>query len=247
MRANFNANVVAYNLDWVRGRLRVAQEPIVALASAFTAYVNSCTFTSVPQDTGGISDWKYLVWEGLQPPGTTLTLRLRTAATSDGLASATWIDYPQSGLLISNPSNRWVQYEANLSTTDSLVTPALNKITIYYIQSPTAVTLASFSQGSLTNGVQLNWSTATEIGLLGFNLFRADELAGVKEKLNANLIPALSPGDLLGNAYQFTDVTAVSGKTYSYWVELVMLDGNQYSDPITVQVPYWSWLPITLR
>ena len=104
----------------------------------------------------------------------------------------------------------------------------------YLYPSPTAVTLASFSQGSLTNGVQLDWSTATEVGLLGFNLYRSDELEGVKQKLNVNLIPALTPGDLLGNAYQFTDGTAVSGKTYTYWIELVMLDGNQESDPLTL-------------
>ena len=97
-----------------------------------TAYVSSCTFTSAPQDTGGTSSWKYLVWEGQQPAGTTLTLRLRTAATLSELASATWIDYPQSGVLISNPEARFIQYEANLSTVDPAITPALNKVTIYY-------------------------------------------------------------------------------------------------------------------
>ena len=111
-------------------------------------------------------------------------------------------------------------------------------------QAPTAVTLASFSQGSLTNGVQLDWSTATEVGLLGFNLYRSDELEGVKQKLNADLIPALTPGDLLGNSYQFADGTAISGKTYTYWIELVMLDGNQLSDPLTLLVPYWLRLPM---
>jgi hypothetical protein len=113
--------------------------------------------------------------------------------------------------------------------------------------NPTAVTLASFSQGSLTNGVQLDWSTATEVGLLGFNLYRADVLEGVKQQLNLDLIPALTPGDLMGNAYQFADGTAISGQTYQYWIELVMLDGNQLSDPLTILVPYWIRLPLVIR
>jgi hypothetical protein len=121
------------------------------------------------------------------------------------------------------------------------------QLNVILSQAPTAVTLASFSQGSLTNGVQLNWSTASEVGLLGFNLYRSDELAGVKQKLNANLIPALTPGDLLGNTYQFTDGAAVSGSTYTYWIELVMLDGVQLSDPVTLLVPYWISLPMITR
>jgi uncharacterized repeat protein (TIGR01451 family) len=113
--------------------------------------------------------------------------------------------------------------------------------------SPTAVTLTSFNEGPLTNGVRLEWSTATEVGLLGFNLYRSDSLEGGKQKLNLDLIPALTPGDLMGNAYQFTDGTAISGRIYQYWIELVMQDGIQQSDPLTVVAPYWIRLPMVVR
>jgi hypothetical protein len=49
------------------------------------------------------------------------------------LASAAWIDYPQSGVLINNPNGRWIQYQANLHTTNAELSPELQKITLYYI------------------------------------------------------------------------------------------------------------------
>ena len=133
---------MAFNVDWVRARLLAAQDPVVSLASAYMGYVSQGTFTSSAMNTGGTSAWKYLVWDALTPAGTGLTLRLRTAQTEAGLATAAWVDYPQSGLLITNPAARWIQYEANLSTGDSLVTPELQKVTIYYSltnQAPVAV------------------------------------------------------------------------------------------------------------
>jgi hypothetical protein len=136
MSVNFYANLLAYNIDWVRGRLLAAQEPIVALASTYYGYVSQGTFTSVAFDTGGTSDWKYLVWDALKPSGTGLTLRLRTAPNQGGLATAAWVDYSQSGLWITNPAARWIQYETGLTTNDSLVTPELRSITLYYLTQP---------------------------------------------------------------------------------------------------------------
>ena len=111
-------------------------------------------------------------------------------------------------------------------------------------QSPTAVTLASFTGESHPGSILLDWLTANEVGLLGFNLHRSDSLGGVKQKLNASLIPAETPGSLTGNSYQFQDGTVVSGKTYYYWIELVMLSENQDYGPVSLLAPYWIWLPI---
>ena len=82
--------------------------------------------------------------------------------------------------------------------------------------------------------------------MVGFNIYRANSLDGARQQMNADLIPALTPGDLLGNAYQFADDTAISGHTYTYWVELVIFHGNQESDPVTVVVPYWLRLPLVI-
>jgi len=85
------------------------------------------------------------------------------------------------------------------------------------------------------------------VGLLGFNIFRSESLDGARQQLNASLIPALTLGDLMGNSYQFADGTALSGHTYTYWVELVIFHGNQESDPLTILVPYWLRLPLAPR
>ena len=132
MSANFNANQVAYNIDWARARLLATHEPVVALASSYHGYVSQGTFTSSARDTGGTSAWKYLVWDATTPPQTGIALRVRTAATQGGLDAAPWMNYDRSGLLISNASSRWIQYGAALTTTNALTTPVLNRVTIYY-------------------------------------------------------------------------------------------------------------------
>ena len=76
------------------------------------------------------------------PIGTSVELELRTAATQAGLDSAAWVNYPASGVLVTNPNDRWVQYRATLDTTDSLLTPELQRVGIYYAfinQPPVAV------------------------------------------------------------------------------------------------------------
>ena len=49
----------------------------------------------------------------------------------------------------------------------------------FAIGSPTAVTVSSFTASSSLGTAQLDWETASEIGLLGFNLYRAETLDGV--------------------------------------------------------------------
>ena len=55
--------------------------------------------------------------------------------------------------------------------------------------TPTAVTISSFIGIAHLGSVQLDWETANEVELVGFNLYRAETLNGAKHKLNAVLIP----------------------------------------------------------
>ena len=84
-------------------------------------------------------------------------------------------------------------------------------------------------------------------GLAGLQHLPFRQPGGGKAAVERRPHPSLTPGDLLGNAYQFADGTAISGITYTYWIELVMLDGNQLSAPLTILVPYWLRLPIVSR
>ncbi len=134
--ANFYAYDVPMDIDWVRARLRVEQDPSVSLATPWLEYTGPGSILSIAYDTQQFSAWKYFTWDATLPLSTSLDMRVRTAATQAGLSAASWIDYDQSGLLMSNDVGRWVQYEATLNTTDPFTTPALNQVTVYYTTTP---------------------------------------------------------------------------------------------------------------
>ena len=112
--------------------------------------------------------------------------------------------------------------------------------------TPTAVTVSSFTGLAHLSSVQLDWETANEINLVGFNVYRSQTLDGAKHKLNAILIPALNPDTLLGASYQFFDVVD-QGKRYYYWLELVKHHGTELLDPVAVDTDYLVRLPLMTR
>ena len=111
---------------------------------------------------------------------------------------------------------------------------------------PTAVTVSSFTGSSHLSSVQLDWETANEMELVGFNLYRAETLDGAKHKLNPLLIPALNPDTLLGASYQFSDAVE-QGKRYYYWLELVKNQGTELLEPVAVNTDYLIRLPLMIR
>ncbi len=115
----------------------------------------------------------------------------------------------------------------------------------FHTQAPSAVGLVGLSAALTTTGVQLDWSTAQEIDLLGFNVYRANSINGLRTLLNSNLIPALNPGQLQGNSYQFTDRTGQTGRAYYYWVEWVGMASSELAGPISAaRLTYLVWLPL---
>lgn len=72
--------------------------------------------------------------------------------------------------------------------------------------------------------VVIEWSTASELDTVGFNLYRSESLDGGLEKINDQLIPATSDA-FMGGSYQFTDATTRPGRTYYYWLEDVDASG----------------------
>jgi len=146
MYVNFYARALPMDVDWVKARLRAAQEPSVTLATPQPGYGSQGQLLSIAYDTGQFSSWKYLTWDATTPPDTGVSLQVRTAATQDDLSVAPWMNYPQTGLLISNDAGRWVQYEATLTTTNLFTTPALHKVTVYYTSLPVTLTIAPDEQ-----------------------------------------------------------------------------------------------------
>ena len=115
--------------------------------------------------------------------------------------------------------------------------------------TPTAVMLSSFTASATPDGIRLDWSTANEIGALGFNLYRAetsDALPASRVKLNTGgLIEA--KGLPMGGADYSRIYPAQAGKPYFYWLETVRSDGSDTSGPMMAVARYWYSAPAMFR
>jgi hypothetical protein len=89
----------------------------------------------------------------------------------------------------------------------------------------------SFNQAN----VVVEWTTASELNTVGFNLLRGETPAGPFEQINLNLIASNSDA-LTGNSYSFEDAGVTAGKTYYYMLEEMENSGgiNQHG-PIAVR------------
>lgn len=87
-------------------------------------------------------------------------------------------------------------------------------------QNPLAATLASFDAQLAGDHILLTWETVSEVGNLGFNLYRGLSTAGPDRQLNAALIPSQGPGSANGFFYTWDDtVDLIPGSTYYYWLD----------------------------
>jgi hypothetical protein len=75
---------------------------------------------------------------------------------------------------------------------------------------PTYIQLDSFDVTPSDAGVLVEWATATEIDNAGFNLYRADSLAGPYVKINSLLIAAVGAAA----SYEFADNDGDAGDFY---------------------------------
>jgi hypothetical protein len=90
---------------------------------------------------------------------------------------------------------------------------------------PTAVTLNGLSALAQEGEVEVSWETTSEIGTMGFNLYRATSEDGERSLVNDELIISnLAPGSLDGATYTFTDKLGSAGD--HYWLEEVEFDGT---------------------
>jgi hypothetical protein len=96
--------------------------------------------------------------------------------------------------------------------------------------TPTAVRASSLTAARSAKGVVLRWRTGTEVGTLGFYVYRAK---GPKRiRLNKALIRAR--GNIGGASYRFLDRTAPRATgTARYWLEELRTDGTRRSHRFT--------------
>jgi uncharacterized protein len=85
---------------------------------------------------------------------------------------------------------------------------------------PTAIVVGSFSARAGHGGVQVRWRTASQAGLLGFDVYRT--VKGHKMRVNRALIRAT--GSLGGHQYSWRDRTGRTG--VRYWLRLTYKNGS---------------------
>ncbi len=116
-------------------------------------------------------------------------------------------------------------------------------------QVPTAVDLVAFNVTAEAGEILLTWETANEIDVLGFNLYRAEEIHSPRIRLNDRLISGQAPGSPMGAVYQSVDATAEAGVAYYYWLESRDIDGSSTTHgPLKARVdPLRRLLPVRPR
>ena len=92
--------------------------------------------------------------------------------------------------------------------------------------TPLAAALSSFDATSYGDHILVTWETVSELGNVGFNLWRGVSPNAPDVQLNASLIPSQGPGSSQGFSYAWPDsANLVNNTTYYYWLEDVDIAG----------------------
>jgi hypothetical protein len=109
-------------------------------------YVRSGTVVSEVLDAKLISKWGSLRWQADTPPGTGVSVGVRSGNTSE--PDETWSNWsaeqtdPQQAV-IAAPAARFLQYRVTLTTRDPSQTPALHSLTLRYMTTNQAPEVTS--------------------------------------------------------------------------------------------------------
>lgn len=101
-------------------------------------------------------------------------------------------------------------------------------------------------QAARHTSVMVEWTTASELDTVGFNVFRSEQPQGEYRQVNLELIPA-SPDPLTGGSYQYEDRNVQPGRTYYYQLEDVEQNGaTTRHGPIEVKAEQGIWIKLQL-
>ncbi|GJQ35093.1 MAG: hypothetical protein JETCAE01_11030 [Anaerolineaceae bacterium] len=147
-RIDWNTNSVDFYIDGVlvvtrnitvASQMRVAASDYNFAAPALSVdwmhvspYASPCTFTSQVFDAGQSVNWETLSWTGQTPTGTSFAFSYRIGNTP--IPDGTWTSFtsvPTSGAALTG-NTRYIQYQTVLATTNTLITPVLEDVSITY-------------------------------------------------------------------------------------------------------------------
>lgn len=102
--------------------------------------------------------------------------------------------------------------------------------------APDNAEIGSFTATVSDNDVSLQWETVTEIGNLGFNIWRGSQPEDGFQQMNENLIPSQAAGTG-GASYEFVDESVPAG-TWYYKLETISTAGEHdgWYGPLLVHV-----------
>ena len=125
------------------------------------------------------------------------------------------------------------QYESNNSTAyANVIADDTNDSPL----SPIVVDLVAFTAVQQEENVLLNWSTASEIGHAGFNVYRRTAEGKEFRKVNERMIFSDPENSATGADYSFVDAPEMPGDVH-YKLQSVEVDGDiSYSDVVTVSM-----------
>jgi len=89
--------------------------------------------------------------------------------------------------------------------------------------TPNAVDVLAFYLQAQAKALQLNWDTASELEISGYNIYRSTAVDGEYTRINADLVGARG-----GGSYTWLDTTVQPGVTYYYQLQIVQSNGDVY-------------------
>jgi hypothetical protein len=101
-----------------------------------------------------------------------------------------------------------------------------NEYDFGFAPGPTGVTVGSPSAVAGDIAILVRWQSFNEINILGYNIYRSQDLFSTPTKINTELIKAEQAGTRYGSGYEFSDGTATANLLHFYWLEVIKMDGT---------------------
>ena len=140
------------------------------------------------------------------------------------------------------------KYDDLIDTFTLLGDPAL---TVQRYVEPTVVEMAAFDVTSAGSSFFIDWTTVSEIEILGFNVLRSTEADGPFVQINSDTIWSTNPGHGSGDTYHFYDQNVEAKQTYWYKLEVLSLSGGREDTALVearlTQADRNIFLPLVVR
>lgn len=112
---------------------------------------------------------------------------------------------------------------------------------------PTGISLEAFSAFRTATGVQLTWTTSSELNTYGFHLYRGTGTNRAQAE-RVTTTPILARGSSsTGASYSWIDTTAEAETEYHYWLQEVEIGGGTGHETGPISPIYRIHLPIAHR